>query len=119
MELTKDICGDVPGSQAFFGALQDVTTRLWKKLSSQEQVKFRALAKEWLDDRPPNHVQAKCVIFIVIISPGLINMVRMASAPYWRRIVRDFQTQLYKTCGVCSVVLVAYLDDSGCVMACM
>ncbi|KAN0134075.1 hypothetical protein V8E53_008080 [Lactarius tabidus] len=59
MELTKDICGDVPGSQAFFGALKDATTRLWKKLSSQEQVKFRALAKEWSDDRPPNHVQAK------------------------------------------------------------
>jgi hypothetical protein len=117
-ELTKEICGDVLGSQAFFGVLQDATNQIWKRLSNQEQVKYRAL-KEWSDDRPPKHIQAKYVILVVIIGSRLIHMVRMASAPYRHRIVRDLQTQLYKTCGVHSVMLVAYPDESRHVMACM
>ncbi|KAN0134641.1 hypothetical protein V8E53_007426 [Lactarius tabidus] len=101
-ELTQQICGGAPGSQAFLGALQDATTQLWKKLSAEEQEKYRELAKEWSEDKPPRHVQAK-----------------MASAAYRRRMVRDFQTQLYKTCGIHSVVLLAYADESGRVLACM
>ena len=63
-ELTQQISGGVPGSQAFLGALQDATTQLWKKLSSEEQDKYRVLAKEWSDERPPKHIQAKHVTFI-------------------------------------------------------
>jgi hypothetical protein len=60
-ELTQKICGGLPGSQEFLGALQDATTQLWKRLSSEEQVKYRELAKEWSNDRPPKHIQAKYV----------------------------------------------------------
>jgi hypothetical protein len=38
---------------------------------------------------------------------------RMASAVIRRRIVRDFQTQLYRTCGVRSAVLIAYGKEDG------
>jgi hypothetical protein len=37
----------------------------------------------------------------------------MASAVIRGRIVRDFQTQLYKTCGVRSAVLLAYEKEDG------
>ncbi|KAH9008446.1 hypothetical protein EDB84DRAFT_1446927 [Lactarius hengduanensis] len=37
----------------------------------------------------------------------------MAQATFRGRIVRDFQTQLFKTCGVRSIVLVAYEDKDG------
>ncbi|KAF8265972.1 hypothetical protein EI94DRAFT_1803700 [Lactarius quietus] len=37
----------------------------------------------------------------------------MASAAIRRRIVWDFQTQLYRTCGVRSIVLIAYAKEDG------
>jgi hypothetical protein len=37
MELAQEMSGGAPGSQAFLGALQDATTRLWKKLSIEEE----------------------------------------------------------------------------------
>ncbi|KAH9017443.1 hypothetical protein EDB84DRAFT_1566833 [Lactarius hengduanensis] len=95
-ELAKKMSGGVPGSEAFLGALQDATTSLWMTLSSEEQVPYAECAKEWSEDRPPRDVQAK-----------------MARATFRGRIVRDFQTQLFKTCGVRSIVLVAYEDKDG------
>ncbi|KAF8262889.1 hypothetical protein EI94DRAFT_1808105 [Lactarius quietus] len=50
MELTQQISGGVPGSQAFLGALQDATTQLWKELPAEEQECYAELAKEWSDD---------------------------------------------------------------------
>lgn len=49
----------------------------------------------------------------------LIPPFRMANAGYRRRIIRDFQTQLYKMCGMRSVILVAYEDDAGIIRASM
>jgi hypothetical protein len=118
-KLTQQISGGVLGSQAFLGALQGATTQLWKKLSSEEQEKYRELAKEWSDDRPPKNIQAKYVTPLIGFFTKLIHMFRMATAAYRCRIVRDFQAQLYKTCGMHSVVLVAFPDESGTVRACM
>jgi len=53
------LSGGAPGSQAFLGALQDATTSLWKKLSSEEQEPYAEIAKEWSEDRPPRDIQAK------------------------------------------------------------
>ena len=58
-ELTQKRSGGSPGSQAFLGALQDVTTDLWIKLSDEEQDAYAATAKKWSEDRPPKEVQAK------------------------------------------------------------
>ncbi|KAI9428293.1 hypothetical protein H4582DRAFT_2178227 [Lactarius indigo] len=88
--------GGIPGSQAFLGALQDATTSPWKKLSIEEQEPYAEIAKEWSEDRPPRDIQAK-----------------MAQAKFRSQIVRDFQTQLFKTCGMRSIVLVAYADTDG------
>jgi hypothetical protein len=122
MDLTQKMSGGAPGSQAFLGALQDATTRLWKELPSEEQERYADIGKEWSDDRPPKDIQAKYIIphaFMLFPSNSLIHSFRMASAAFRRRIVRDFQTQLYKTCGMRSVVLVAYEDKDGNVRASM
>ncbi|KAH8980260.1 hypothetical protein EDB86DRAFT_3088058 [Lactarius hatsudake] len=95
-QLAKKLSGGLPGSQAFLGALQDATTSLWKKLPIEEQEQYVEIAKEWSEDRPPRDIQAK-----------------MAQATIRGRIVRDFQTQLFKTCGMRSIVLVAYADKDG------
>ncbi|KAH9015583.1 hypothetical protein EDB85DRAFT_2156541 [Lactarius pseudohatsudake] len=95
-QLAQKLSGGVPGSEAFLGALQDATTSLWKKLSIEEQEPYADIAKEWSEDKPPRDIQAK-----------------MAQAKFRGRIVRDFQTQLFKTCGMRSVVLVAYADKDG------
>ena len=47
MELTQKRSRGLPGSQAFLGALQDVTTDLWIKLSDEEQDAYAAMAKKW------------------------------------------------------------------------
>ena len=49
----------------------------------------------------------------------LIHLFRMANAGYRRRIIRDFQTQLYRTCGMRSAILIAYEDEKGNIRACM
>ncbi|KAH8988704.1 hypothetical protein EDB83DRAFT_2535347 [Lactarius deliciosus] len=95
-QLAKKLSGGLPGSQAFLGALQDATTSLWKKLPIEEQEQYAEIAKEWSEDRPPRDIQAK-----------------MAQATIRGQIVRDFQTQLFKTCGMRSIVLVAYADKDG------
>jgi hypothetical protein len=59
MELTQQISGGVPGSQAFLGGLQDATTILWKRLLSTEQDTYADLAQQWSEDKPPKWIQAK------------------------------------------------------------
>ncbi|KAH9013595.1 hypothetical protein EDB85DRAFT_2158062 [Lactarius pseudohatsudake] len=95
-QLAQKLSGGIPGSEAFLGALQDATTSLWKKLFIEEQEPYAEIATEWSEDRPPRDIQAK-----------------MAQARFCGRIVRDFQTQLFKTCGMRSIVLVAYADKDG------
>ncbi|KAI9430761.1 hypothetical protein H4582DRAFT_2063414 [Lactarius indigo] len=94
--LAEEMSGAVPGTQEFLGALQEATTELWKKLPIEEQERFVETAKEWSDNGPPKGIQAK-----------------MASAAIRGRIVRDFQTQLYRTCGAWSIVLLAYQKEDG------
>ena len=119
-QLTGQISGGVPGSQAYLGALQNATTQLWKKLSTKEQEFYVDLAKEWSDRKPPKHIQAKYVTFPTYSGNDiLIYLIRMANAGYRRRIVRDFQIQLYKICGMHSTILVAYEDEKGNIRACM
>ncbi|KAF8264209.1 hypothetical protein EI94DRAFT_1806091 [Lactarius quietus] len=93
MELTQEISRGTPGSQAFLGALQDATTRLWKELPTEEQSGIANLQRSGpkTDLRRPYRL----------------------SAAYRHRMVQDFQTQLFKTCGMWSVVLVAYADEFG------
>jgi hypothetical protein len=60
-ELTQKMSGGAPGSQAFLGALQNATTSLWNKVSDEEREQYEDIAKEWSEDRPLKHIQAKYV----------------------------------------------------------
>ncbi|KAH9016359.1 hypothetical protein EDB84DRAFT_1567252 [Lactarius hengduanensis] len=96
MKLAEDMSRAAPGMEAFLGSIQLATTELWKKLPVEEQERFAQTADEWSDNGPPKGIQAK-----------------MASAAIRGQIVRDFQTQLYRTCGARSIVLLAYQKEDG------
>jgi hypothetical protein len=58
----EEMSGAPPGSQAFLGSLQDATTKLWQRLSEEEQELFASLAKKWSDNAPPPNIQARYAI---------------------------------------------------------
>ncbi|KAH9036288.1 hypothetical protein EDB84DRAFT_1437709 [Lactarius hengduanensis] len=59
MKLAEDMSGAAPGTETFFGSIQDATTELWKKLPVEEQERFAQTAEEWSDNGPPKGIQAK------------------------------------------------------------
>ncbi|KAH8992193.1 hypothetical protein EDB92DRAFT_1816038 [Lactarius akahatsu] len=95
LELAKDVSGTEPGHSGFLGALQDATTALWNELSAEDQEEYVNAAKEWSEKTPPKHIQS-----------------RMASSMR-ERIIQDFQSQLYRTCGIRSIVLTAYEGEDN------
>jgi hypothetical protein len=58
-------------------------------------------------------------LFLHLFSISIIHPSRMAQAAFRGRIIRDFQTQLFRTCGMRSIVLVAYEDKDGNARAAM
>ncbi|KAH9172395.1 hypothetical protein EDB89DRAFT_1906250 [Lactarius sanguifluus] len=95
LEYAKEESGREPGHPAFLGALQDATTALWNEVSPEDQEEYVNAAKEWSEKTPPKHVQS-----------------RMASSMR-ERIIQDFQSQLYRTCGIHSIVLTAYEGEDN------
>lgn len=71
MKKAEQMSGSKPGSQAFLGALQDATTKLWKRLSAEDQAEYAVLAKEWSEDAPPPKIQAR-YYYIHILDEALI-----------------------------------------------
>jgi hypothetical protein len=61
------LSGSPPGSRAFFGSLQNVTTKLWKSLPKDEQQLYVRLANKWSDEPPPANIQARYAILIPFI----------------------------------------------------
>jgi hypothetical protein len=53
-----------PGSKAYIRALQNATTHFWKELFGEEQEKYEEMARDWSENAPPNHIQARHVISI-------------------------------------------------------
>ncbi|KAI9433711.1 hypothetical protein H4582DRAFT_2060689 [Lactarius indigo] len=95
LERAREDSGTEPGNPAFLGALQDATTALWNDVSPKDQREYVDAAKEWSEKTPPKHIQS-----------------RMASSMR-ERIIQDFQSQLYKTCGIRSIVLTAYEGEDN------
>ncbi|KAH8985230.1 hypothetical protein EDB86DRAFT_2833172 [Lactarius hatsudake] len=94
-DASKETSGIELGDPAFLGALQDATTTLWTELSPEVQEDYVKAAKEWSEETPLKDIQ-----------------LRMASSMReW--IIEDFQSQLYKTCGICSIVLTAYESEDN------
>jgi hypothetical protein len=59
--LAEETCGATPGSREYIGALQTATTHFWKELSAEEEEKYVEMAKDWLENAPLNHIQARQV----------------------------------------------------------
>ncbi|KAI9430605.1 hypothetical protein H4582DRAFT_2063620 [Lactarius indigo] len=95
LRLAKETSGTELGSPAFLGALQDATTALWNELSIEDQEEYQESAREWSEKTPPKNIQS-----------------RMASS-LCERIIQDFQSQLYRTCGIRSIVLTAYEGEDN------
>jgi hypothetical protein len=65
MTKAEEMSGDLPGSCAFMGSLQDMTTKLWKNISDEERLVYVKLAKKWSDEPPPLHIQARHINIIL------------------------------------------------------
>jgi hypothetical protein len=48
-----------------------------------------------------------------LCTTALTQLPRMATAAVRGRIIRDFQSQLYKTCGIRTIVVLTYADEDG------
>jgi hypothetical protein len=59
MTEVEKLSGSPPGSWAFFGSLQNATTKLWKCLPDEEQQVYVRLANKWLGEPPPANIQAR------------------------------------------------------------
>jgi hypothetical protein len=98
-----------PGHSRFLGALQKATTTLWAAEDDKAKEGFTKKANEWSTDAPPKHIQSRYChthSFSNLSFTYVLNQ-RMATTMR-KRIIQDFQSQLYKTCGVRSLVLTAY-----------
>ncbi|KAI9437168.1 hypothetical protein H4582DRAFT_2058173 [Lactarius indigo] len=65
------------------------------ELSIEDQEEYQESAREWSEKTPPKNIQS-----------------RMASS-LREQIIQDFQSQLYKTCGIRSIVLTAYEGEDN------
>jgi hypothetical protein len=61
-DRAKEVSGHAPGSQEFFGALQDATTHFWRELSEEDIDIYEGTAAEWSYIAPPRHIQARQMI---------------------------------------------------------
>ncbi|KAN0125338.1 hypothetical protein V8E53_015595, partial [Lactarius tabidus] len=98
MTEAEKLSGSPPGSRAFFGSLQNATTKLWKCLPDEEQQVYVRLANKWSGEPPPANIQA-----------------RMASSVS-ARIIRDFQSQLFRSCSVRCIVLTAHQQEDNTIV---
>ncbi len=106
------------GQPGYTGTLQLELSRLWKKASENEKKKYQALADSWSTNQPPENVQARLVASKVIRVLFTIPIYRMASSMH-KRMTRDFQRQIFKNCGIQTLILTAYKDEDGSVRAVM
>ena len=107
----QKMAGAPPGSQAFLGCLQDATTKLWKRLPPGNQQVYANLAKKWSDEFPPPNIQARYVSCPLYVCFSCLSH-RMASSVS-AKIIRNFQLQIFKTCGVRCIVMAAHMDKDG------
>ncbi|KAI0257750.1 hypothetical protein BC834DRAFT_848705, partial [Gloeopeniophorella convolvens] len=88
------------GTPAFFGALQLATSELMTRVTEDQMIELQSTAMEWSETGPPPEIRARCAV-------------KMRGC-----IIRDFQEQLYKFCGVRTFVLCAFLDEGKVIRAC-
>ncbi|KAN0136534.1 hypothetical protein V8E53_005581 [Lactarius tabidus] len=103
MVLATDMSGKELGKPGFLGALQDATTVLLDGLSAEDCDKYAEAAAEWSAQAPPPPHP----------NPGVMAL----SMQKW--IIQDFQRQLFKTCGIHTLVLTAYKGEDQDLNICL
>ncbi|KAN0138807.1 hypothetical protein V8E53_003195 [Lactarius tabidus] len=93
MVLATDLSGKEPGKPGFLGALQDATTVLLDELSAEDWEEYAEAAAKWSAQAQPPHIQSRMALSMQ------------------KQIIQDFQRQLFKTCGICTLVLTAYKGE--------
>jgi hypothetical protein len=113
MEAEK-MSGAPPGSRAFLGCLQDATTKLWNSRSDEEQQLYVRMSEKWSKRSPPPDIQARyerICAYLLHIFISHLRPYRMASS-VGAKIIRDFQLQLFSTCGIETIVLTAHKHEN-------
>ncbi|KAI0257962.1 hypothetical protein BC834DRAFT_916096 [Gloeopeniophorella convolvens] len=95
MVLAEELSGEPRGSRAFLASLQDATTRLLNECTDDELEELQTRAEEWSEVSPPPEVQHR-----------MAEKVR-------HRIIRDFQDQIYRFCGIRTFVLIAFKGEDN------
>jgi hypothetical protein len=117
MTEAEKMSGSPPGSRAFLACLQEATTKLWNSRSDEEQQMYVRLSKKWSETSPPPDIQARyghICAYVHMCSADILTspLHRMASS-VGAKIIRDFQSQLFTTCGIQTIVLTAHQHESG------
>ena len=99
--------GIQPGAPGFLGEFQKTTTVMLNALEPEERAIYAKAATDWTADAPPPKVQSRLACYILLICYANCLVCRLASSMR-QRIIEDFQRQLYKTCGIRTLVLTAY-----------
>ncbi|KAI0257740.1 hypothetical protein BC834DRAFT_799006, partial [Gloeopeniophorella convolvens] len=87
MNLTEQNSGAPPGTPVYFGYLQRTTTELMAPVIEDEMAVLQETANEWSLRGPPCEIQCRLAL-------------KMRG-----RVIRDFQEQLYRYCGIRTFVL--------------
>ena len=108
IKRTVETSGIQPGKPGFLGALQRETTATLDALPPGVLNDYVKYAKEWTTKTPPHDVQSRSLNLIsCMFCTDRFLYHRMATSMR-KRIIHDFQSQLFKTCGIRTLVLTAY-----------
>jgi len=117
MEIQQEFqqCGIRVGSKEMIGGYQKTVGRLMKKVTEDEMKEAEQVAQEWNEVQPPPEVQA----MYVHISNLLYDTPHRSSVQLKKgwKYTCEYAETMWKQCGTRVVVMVAWKDQNGKVMA--
>ena len=117
MEIQDDFQqqGIQSGSQAMIGEYQKMVGRLMKKITPEEMEEAEHISREWNDTHPLLEVQAEYVHIYPCVQCSWQGC-RVAEKK-GQQFTREYAEHMWKQCGTQVVVMVAWKDQNGKVMA--
>jgi hypothetical protein len=119
MIMATDISNIELGEPGFLGALQNATTILLNDLSPEDWEEYAQAAVEG-QQRLHHHIYnpGVCSDILCIYAEKHYFSCRMAASMH-KQIIQDFQRQLFKTCGICTLVLTTYKGEDHDLNICL
>ena len=111
-EMATELSGSKSGSADYIACYAAAFKTIEEGLDEETQVKYRAEAKLWSEDKPPPHQQHRCVMPTILSDQKLTKFVRMFTK-HGMNILAEFSETMYLQYGVRVAVLVGYLDAEG------